>query len=318
MKKPRVSVLTPVYNGQERLPNMMAAIRQQTFEDFEWIICDDGSTDHTSQILDAANDHRIRRLYHPQRKGIPFARNALLKEAKTDLLAWCDADDIPHPQRLQAQYDFLSQHPSFIAVFTTAVFQDGPLRRYIDYPSDDQWWLPLLFFKQPLVFSSCMNRAINHLWFDETLLRTQDHDYLWNLSQRGQMSVLKEIETKYLVDSHRNRVDAENHRDYCVQQLAQRAQHMGIASGTSTVEYVVRLLRDIKSLNDIQAKQALQWIAQVEQHAASLFPSDRKPYIRAIYTYLCIKAAIRVSPFLITEVKWARPSNIMDLVRLRF
>jgi glycosyltransferase involved in cell wall biosynthesis len=318
MKKPRVSVLTPVYNGQERLPNMMAAIRRQTFEDFEWIICDDGSTDNTSQILDAANDHRIRRLYHPQRKGIPFARNALLKEAKTELLAWCDADDRPHPHRLQKQYDFLSQHPSVIAVFTTAVFHDGPQRRIIHHPSDDQWWLPMLFFKQPLVFSSCMNRAVHNLWFDETLLRTEDHDYLWHLSQRGQMSVLKHIETEYLVDSHRKRVDAENHLDYCVQQLAQRAQHMGLESGTSTVEYVVRLLRDIKSLNHAQAKQALQWITQVEQQAASLFPPDRTSFIRAIYTYLCIKAAIRVSPLLIKEAKWAHPSKIMDLVRLRF
>lgn len=99
-----VSVLMPVYNGQEHLHEAIDSILNQTFSEFELIIIDDGSSDHSLKILRSyeVSDHRVK-VFTRANCGVVATRNELLGMAKGKWIAWMDQDDISLPSRLEKQ-----------------------------------------------------------------------------------------------------------------------------------------------------------------------------------------------------------------------
>jgi glycosyltransferase involved in cell wall biosynthesis len=102
---PKVSVLLPVRDAAETLPASLQSLLSQTFDDFEVVAVDDGSQDASGDILRSAAqaDHRIRVLTS-QDRGLVAALNLAFGEARSDLIARMDADDIAHPTRLARQH----------------------------------------------------------------------------------------------------------------------------------------------------------------------------------------------------------------------
>jgi glycosyltransferase involved in cell wall biosynthesis len=95
-----------VYNGGEFLQDAIGSILGQTFSDFEFIIIDDGSTDATPNLLRKISDSRVRVLSQPNR-GLVASLNRGIKEARAEIIARMDADDISEPTRLAKQLDLL-------------------------------------------------------------------------------------------------------------------------------------------------------------------------------------------------------------------
>lgn len=91
---PKVSIIIPAFNAERTIARMLDAVRAQTFENYEVIAIDDGSTDGTRNILDeyARTDNRIRTL-HQENAGVSAARNRGLDEAAGDYVLFYDADD---------------------------------------------------------------------------------------------------------------------------------------------------------------------------------------------------------------------------------
>ena len=113
----------PAYNAEKYIGEAIASVLGQTFTDFELLIINDGSTDTTQQIIESFEDPRIR-LINQTNQGIAAALNIGLLNAKADLVARFDADDICMPERLMVQYSFLSDHPDYIIVGSDAEFID--------------------------------------------------------------------------------------------------------------------------------------------------------------------------------------------------
>lgn len=92
---PGISVVLPVYQGEAYLQKCVESVQNQTFQDWELLIVDDGSTDRTAAIADqcAAGDSRIRVFHRKKNGGVSEARNLGLNEAKGDFIAFLDADD---------------------------------------------------------------------------------------------------------------------------------------------------------------------------------------------------------------------------------
>ena len=107
---PFVSVIIPVYNGEEFLRDAVHSIQQQSYQPIEIIIIDDGSTDGTADIAKSFGSE-VRYVYQPN-KGLPGARNKGLSEASGDLIASLDADDIWTENKLNIQVALFSQDPS--------------------------------------------------------------------------------------------------------------------------------------------------------------------------------------------------------------
>ena len=109
---PLVSVLMSVYNGDRYLNEAVESILSQTYEDFEFIIINDGSTDQTKEILSSFSeiDHRIR-VFHQENHGLIFSLNKGLELARGKYVARMDADDISLPRRLEEQINYLRANP---------------------------------------------------------------------------------------------------------------------------------------------------------------------------------------------------------------
>jgi glycosyltransferase involved in cell wall biosynthesis len=139
--RPRVSVITPAYNAARFLAETIESVRRQTFEDWELLIVDDGSTDDTVAIVErcAASDRRIR-LLRQANAGPSAARNHGMRAAHGTFFAFLDSDDQWLPTFLEHQLGVFAMHPETSLVTTTAYDLGGPRdgqsrrRPSADYP----------------------------------------------------------------------------------------------------------------------------------------------------------------------------------------
>lgn len=109
--RPEITVAMPAYNAAAHLREAVDSILAQSFEDFELLVVDDGSTDNTLALAQSIGDKRIRVERLPANKGRATARNMALGRARGRYLAWMDADDIAMSHRLEVQHTCLEAHP---------------------------------------------------------------------------------------------------------------------------------------------------------------------------------------------------------------
>jgi len=110
---PLVSIITPFYNAGEFFEETYVSVINQTFDDFEWLIINDGSDDDSSLVLLenlASNDTRIRTI-NKINGGIASAQNVGIMEAKTEYILPLDADDLLEPEYIEKLYVLMEQHP---------------------------------------------------------------------------------------------------------------------------------------------------------------------------------------------------------------
>lgn len=133
---PRLSVLLPVRDAATWLMPSLASLWRQSFPDFEVIAVDDGSRDGSGAALDqaAAREPRLR-VFHTPARGLPTALNRALAEARGDLIARHDADDLSHRDRFASQIAALDRSPGIdvigtrLRLFPSAHTTDG-MRRW--------------------------------------------------------------------------------------------------------------------------------------------------------------------------------------------
>ncbi len=114
---PKISVIMPVYNGELFVGQAIDSLLSQTFQDWELIVVDDGSTDGTSQILGQYTDSRIR-IIRQKNRGEAGARNTGLDHMSGEYMAFLDADDLYLPNALSDMNSYLDQHPQYGSVFS--------------------------------------------------------------------------------------------------------------------------------------------------------------------------------------------------------
>ena len=185
--EPAVTVLMSVCNGEAFLREAIESILQQTWTDFEFLIVDDGSTDHTREILQSYCDERIRVLDQPANIGLAKALNFGLREARAPLVARQDADDRSRPERLAAQVQFMRAHREVTLAGTQARILDKhgrALRRPgWERATTNHAIRFQLLVDNPFIHTSVMFRR-DVVWqefggYDETLSTGEDFD-LWS------------------------------------------------------------------------------------------------------------------------------------------
>ena len=124
MRKPRVSVIIPVYNGERFLRDAVDSVWRQRYEPLEIIIVDDGSTDGTKRVATSPGGEV--HYAHQQNRGPPAARNTGLRLARGTLIGFLDADDLWTDQKLEFQVAQLMEMPTVDVVlgYTKVVYLD--------------------------------------------------------------------------------------------------------------------------------------------------------------------------------------------------
>lgn len=124
---PRVSVVIPAYNAERCIGEAIQSVLKQSYREWEVVVVDDGSTDRTSEVV-AGFGERVRYLRQTN-AGAAAARNAGIREARGELIAFLDADDVWLPDKLQLQVAYLDAHPETALVYADVQMQreDGRL-----------------------------------------------------------------------------------------------------------------------------------------------------------------------------------------------
>ena len=177
---PMVSVVMAVYNEELYLQQAIESILNQSLDDFEFVIVNDGSTDRSAEIIRSYNDSRIR-LLNQENRGLTRSLNRGIKEARGGMIARMDADDISEPKRLEMQVEFLEANPDYVLVGTNVwiMTDDGEIIRKSNYPVNDEGVRQVLLHTDysPFCHSSVMFRkdaAMKCGLYDERLATCQD------------------------------------------------------------------------------------------------------------------------------------------------
>lgn len=195
MAQPILSVVLPAHNAEAHLRAAIDSVLEQSFKDFELIVINDGSTDHTGEILGAFNDPRIRLILHGSNKGLIEALNAGIQTSTGRYIARMDADDISEPTRFQRQIEYLEMHPE-IGVLGSAIKVINQWDRVLAtvlMPStaiDIEWAMPLVC---PLAHPSVMMRSdiVKHAGgYPAGAVHVEDYELWWRLSRNTRITNL--------------------------------------------------------------------------------------------------------------------------------
>ena len=128
MSRPEVSVVVPTHNRGDLLPRLLRSVLAQRDVDFELVVVDDGSSDHTPQVLTRCQDRRVRVVRHERARGVSAARNSGTEQARGRWVAWCDDDDVWAPDKLRLQLQSLAETPGARWSNGGSVYVDSALR----------------------------------------------------------------------------------------------------------------------------------------------------------------------------------------------
>ncbi|MDQ3108542.1 MAG: glycosyltransferase [Bacteroidota bacterium] len=126
---PLVTVILPVHNAATFVGSAIESILSQTFSDFELLIINDGSTDHSAEIISSFNDPRITLINNERNLGLIVSLNKGIQLAKGKYIARMDADDIALPQRFKKQVEKMESDPGIavLASFVDFINEDGEI-----------------------------------------------------------------------------------------------------------------------------------------------------------------------------------------------
>ena len=181
---PRISVIMGIYNCASTLQEALDSLYSQTYQDFEIILCDDGSKDNTYELaLENQKQHdNIVLLKNPHNMGLNQTLNNCLAVAKGEYIARMDGDDISLPTRFEKQVKFLDEHLEYAVVSTPMIYFDenGEFRRG---KGKGEIVARDFVHGSPICHAPCMARttafkAVGGYSVDDRLLRVEDY-HLW-------------------------------------------------------------------------------------------------------------------------------------------
>ena len=180
-KTPFFSVIIPTYNRRSFLKIAVDSVLGQSFSDFELIIVDDGSGDATAKMIKKYKDSRLRYFYQ-KHKGVSFARNEGLRQAKGKFVCFLDSDDRFRREKLEVTYKYIRQYSRYKIFHTEEVwYRKGkylPQKKYHQKPHGD------IFLKALKL--CCVSISTAAIWrgvfkevgvFDEKLPACEDYDF---------------------------------------------------------------------------------------------------------------------------------------------
>lgn len=190
---PEVSVIMGVYNCKnfKLLNESVQSIIDQTYTDWEFIICNDGSTDNTLDELKKISqlDERIKILSYDQNKGLETALNTCLKEATGKYIARQDDDDISYPDRFEKEIDFLKNNPKYSWVGTIAkVYDDEGIYgtyKLVEKPEKKTFLWASPFLHPSVIFRKEALDACNGYRIGKELKRCEDYDLFMRMYAAG-------------------------------------------------------------------------------------------------------------------------------------
>ena len=198
MSSPTVSVIIAAYNCGELLPEAVESVRRQTYQDYELIVVDDGSTDETWSVIEqlARSFDKLRPI-RAEHAGLAAARNRGLEAMRGQWIALLDADDLWLPEKLDRCMQFLACHPALRIVYTPMkpITRDGKCMKGHSkrcYAG----WLTERLFESIFVHdpAAVLHKSVIETCggFDETLPVCVGHEFWLRVSTKFEFGLIDE------------------------------------------------------------------------------------------------------------------------------
>ena len=269
MTKPLITVLMTVYNGGDYLKSSIESVLNQSYKDFELLIIDDKSTDHSLEIIRSYPDKRITLHSNVHNLGQTKSLNLGLQLARGDYIARIDADDAAFAPWLKRQLAFLDKNPQYAVVSTKAVVidQKNRIKKILNSPLswDEVVFRSLLASPINHVGSVYLKEVIlNHGGYDEKFKIAADFD-LWSTLIRGGYKIATAPEVLMAIRVHQNSLSrTENKRESAeVAQVIRKniLQFTDFKISEDDVNLLVRFFYSSGTLSEIDFKKAQEiWI----------------------------------------------------------
>ena len=227
MSLPKVSIVIPIYNGENFIVECLSGILEQTYEDFECIIVNDGSIDHSLSLIEdfllTKSPKQLFQIISISNSGVSAARNIGLDFAKGELIAFLDCDDHWSPEKLSMQVAHLMGNPHLVGAvsnFLIAKRQKNTTKKahrlvkHRSIQSLSDGWLSLLG-NGGLISSSLIYRSSVSLRFSEELSTAADLDFFLRLRVLGELGIVKEPLVTYYIHENQMHLNSDKLvRDY--------------------------------------------------------------------------------------------------------
>ncbi len=206
----KFSVVIPSYNREKVVLRAIDSVLKQTFQDFEIVVVDDGSSDNTRTVVTAIADKRVRYVYQ-YNKGATAARNTGIENSQGEYVSFLDSDDIWHPEMLEKQLTAYMSDPEIGWVYTNVqgIHSDG---------SSFPFGLPLGihgycyaealrqgYIAPTTVISAKKEALVKVGMFDTNLPASQDDDICFKLAKNYKVGYVSEYMASMLFDPN-NRI----------------------------------------------------------------------------------------------------------------
>lgn len=201
-----ISVVMPAYNAEKYIAQSIDSLLNQTYQNFELIIINDGSTDRTKIIIDGYKDKRIVPI-HQKNQGVSKSLNNGIKISKGDFICRIDSDDICLENRIERQLKEFNKDRELVLVSSNIIKIDkkNKIIGYTFFPSSDHEIKRVLLKKNIIVHPSVMIRKsalVSAGCYNEKIEKYFEDYALWlSLSKLGKFKIIKEPLIKYRIHS---------------------------------------------------------------------------------------------------------------------
>ena len=309
--KPKISVLMPVYNGEQFLDKSIKSVLEQTFNNFEYIIINDGSTDDSLKIIKSYEDSRIKIINFSKNMGITAALNNGLNVAKGDYIARQDQDDISHPERFMLQVEYLKNNDVDL-VDANFIFIDENDKYIQDYEkryfNPDETLSHLFFYEMVHASIMCKRLIFTKYNIQYRKRPTEDYDLFIRLAKAGmragrldQKLIKQRKHPSSMCGSDWNNIkkDIDLMRNKFVLDL-----------GIEPTDYEKKLHiafveQNLSILNQYQFREVLCWANKIIKANS----------IKRIYSSTYFKEQLYMR--LIRLIKRKKKKSVLDLIKLR-
>jgi len=275
---PLISVLMPVYNGQQYVAEAIESILNQTYKNFELLIIDDGSSDNSEQIIKGFNDSRIVFIKNETNKGLIYTLNRGVGLANGTYIARMDADDISHTERFEKQLlEFQNDEKLVICGSFIKMFGSGT-ERFIDYmPVSNAQILSSIFFSCPFAHPSVMLKKqallqLNEIYREE-YKHSEDYDLWSRLVFVGNSKNIPEFLLNYRVHDKQVSKVFEEHKYQSVAKIQHNIlKQFNITPSALESSFFLNLFKGISKQDKAYLNTGLKVLNKLQQQFAISYP----------------------------------------------
>ncbi|MFT4659776.1 MAG: glycosyltransferase involved in cell wall biosynthesis [Patiriisocius sp.] len=286
---PLVSVIMPAFNADKYISSAIESIIQQSYNNWELIVVDDGSTDKTNEIVRTymTKDERIKLYVNNINRGLIFTRNRGLENANGKYIANLDSDDISLTSRLEEQVRFLEGNPDYVLLGSGSnlINSLGKKIGVIDRNIPNEHLKTLLLFSNYFINSSVLMR-IDKLWnlkYSNNYPLSEDFNLFIELSNKGEIGNLNKSLINYRIHDHNISIERQDELSK-VNRLILQKQLLRLDVRPSSSELMIHSslvngenVKTESELNDIEA-----WLFKLIEAN-----QEKKLYDEKLFNYYC-------------------------------